>query len=175
MTRGVRITAMLLLAGVAVVALPREVLAENTRWSHSEGFDGKSQQSVAYASSLQKKGDDFDGSLVFRCVGTDLASNFRASVKVREVDFYPAEKNEVFWRIDSGAEPKTVWQRGDGEWGGLHLVGPRALELAFEMLRAREQVQITTDHGSIVNDLTNYKDALARMLKHCVVPYVKAF
>ncbi len=175
MKRSARFATVILLAGLVQVSVSGVVWAENTSWSHSEGFDEKAKQSVSSASSFQLSGDDFNGGIIFHCVGTDLASNFSASVLIRKDDFYPFEKNDVFWRIDSGAEPKSVWQRGDDSWGGLRLVGPRALELAFEMLRARKQVQITTDHGSIVNDLTNYKDAIARMFKHCVTPYVRPY
>lgn len=180
MTRTFRLWAVILLVGLVLLiglnlviglepaSQPSEVLVENTRWSHGGGFDETTKQPVLYAHSFQLSGDDFDGGIIFRCIGTDFVSNFSVSVKIRDEDFYVAERNEVFWRIDSGAEPKTVWQRRDDSWGGLRLVGPRALELAFEMLRARKQVQITTDNGLIVNDLTNYKDALARMLKRCL-------
>ena len=175
MKRSARFAVVFLLAGLLLVFLPGGVRAENMSWSHTEGFNERTKQPSSSAFSFQRSGDSFSGGITFSCTGADFVSNFVASVSIRNNDFYPFEKNDVFWRIDSGAEPKSVWQRHDESWGGLRLVGPRALELAFEMLRAKKQVQITTDHGSIVNDLTNYTDAIARMFKHCVTPYVKPF
>lgn len=170
-----RLLAGMSLVALALVVLPGKMRADNEIWWYSESFDKSTNEPAAYALSNENSGTDSDGVIFFRCIGTDLASNFTAIVKVRKDDFYPAEKYDVTWSIDEGPEPKSIWQRVDGSFGGLQLVGPRALELAFEMLRARKQVEIKTVHGSVVNNLIGYKEAIARMLKHCVTPYVRPF
>ena len=50
---------------------------------------------------------------------------------------------------------------------GLVLVGTEAYELALKVSQAKEQIEIETPRGIIVNDLDYAAKTIGRLLRHC--------
>ena len=166
MTRTARLIAALLLAGLALVLLPDVAWAENRPWKFKKGTSPITDQFFGAVISHQQ----FGGLIGFTCARYEPSSRFVALVSVVDDNVYDLGNHMVSWRFDNGPEIESVWQPNPNlnmRTLGLVLVGTEAYELALKVSQAKEQIEIETPRGIIVNDLDYAAKTIGRLLRHC--------
>lgn len=174
MTRAVRLSAALLLAGLALVLMPGEVWAENEAWRFGKVNEPSSNKPGGIAASIlfYDKVSPFPYGyadiIAFACVRDAPVSEFGAVVSVVYDNQYPWGDYTVVWKVDDGPETKAIWQPNTEIRNmGLVLVGQQALDLALEIANGKKLVKIKTPRGTIVNDLKSAKKIIGRLIKYC--------
>ncbi len=174
MTRAGRLSAALLLAGLALVFPPSDAWAGNEPWELRKVADFITKKPRAEVFSVQFYGvrepvrPQYTDLIGFVCLRDAPVSEFGAFVSVVYNNTYPLGDYTVISKVDDGRERKTVWQPNpENRNDGLILVGQQAFDLALEIANGKDQLMIETPRGVIVNDLKDAKKSIGRALRHC--------
>lgn len=164
MTRAVRLSAALFLAGVVLVSLPGAVWAQNTPWKVENFGDRTSDHIPYYVSPLHEDGT----MVVLSCLPGNPRSDFAAGIIAISDDFFLDGEVAVSWRIDEGITQDEIWEaRTKNGVSGVFAVGQRAYDLALAVANAKNQIMFRNPKGTVEFDAKGSTVAISMLLVLC--------
>lgn len=164
MTRAVQLSAALLLAGLALVSLPREVWAQNSPWRFSTSIDPITDEPAGTVLSVHFNG----GRIIFTCEAGDPRSKFLVRASTGSRDEHPRGEVEVVWRIDDGKPRTETWE---ADWisttRGVGTIGQSAYEFALAVARAQVRIVLRNINGTAIFNTDGSTKAISQLLELC--------
>lgn len=166
MTRAVRLSAAMLLAGLGLVVLPGTGWAQNTPWQFSNRVDPLTDKASATVLTVHAGG----AFVSFTCVRGDDRNRFLAFGSTKESDRHPSGSVEIAWRIDSEQALRQSWESNTlvGN-GGVVAIGAQAYEFALGVAKAQNRVVFSNSNGTVVFNAHGSTNAIRQLLSFCEI------